>query len=347
MPRNTMHLNKYTVHGFVILLVVLGSILPISTFADKPPKKVVIAYVTSWTSVVPDPHHITHINYAFGHVNDSFDGIRIDNESRLKTIVALKQKNPDLKVLLSIGGWGSGRFSEMAADESRREKFSKDCARVVKAFNLDGIDIDWEYPSSNAAGISSSQADTHNFTLLMKDIRSAIGNKQLLTLASAANGKYIAFADIVPYVDFVNIMTYDSGGPPYHHASLYRSEMSGNVTCEEAVNAHVAAGMPIEKLVLGIPFYGRGNKTEIKNFIDYKDLLQLEGFERKWDDKAKAAYMVNDKGDFVLTYETPESIVLKCKYILENGLRGAMYWEYAGDTDQGVLRNTVYKGVLK
>lgn len=313
----------------------------------KNPKKVIIAYVTSWTSVVPDPTHITHINYAFGHVNNTFDGVRIDNETRLKEIVALKKKHPHLKVMLSIGGWGSGRFSEMAADAANRAKFAADCNRVVKEFGLDGIDIDWEYPTSGAGGISNSPEDKDNFTLLMRDIRKAIGKKQLLTLATASNGKYIAFDNINPYVDFVNIMTYDSGNPPYHHASLFRSDKSGHVTCEEAVAAHVAAGMPIEKLVLGIPFYGRGNNKEVKNFIDYKDLLKLDGLERKWDDVAKADYLVNGDGVLVLTFETPESIKHKCEYLLNKGMLGAMYWEYAGDTADGALRKAVYNGVNK
>ena len=79
----------------------------------------------------------------------------------------------------------------MAADSQKRHSFANDCQRVVKQFNLDGIDIDWEYPTSNAAGISASPEDTNNYTLLMRDIRKAIGNKQLLTLASVFNGNYI------------------------------------------------------------------------------------------------------------------------------------------------------------
>ena len=96
---------------------------------------------------------MTHINYAFGHVNESFDGVRIDNEERLKQIVDLKKQNPELKVLLSVGGWGSGRFSEMAANDEYRRAFAADCDRVVKEFALDGIDIDWEYPTSSMANI--------------------------------------------------------------------------------------------------------------------------------------------------------------------------------------------------
>ena len=312
----------------------------------KTSGKVAVAYVTSWTSVMPDPDYITHINYAFGHVSDSFDGIRIDNPERLKKLAALKATHPKLKVLVSIGGWGSGRFSEMAASEENRTRFAKDCLRVLNEFNLDGIDIDWEYPTSKAAKISASLDDTYNYTLMMNAIRSDIGRDKLLTLATSADAKYIDFKSIEPLVDFVNIMTYDMGNPPNHHAGLFRSKYTGGISVDEAVTAHVTAGMPIDKLVLGIPFYGHG-KSGIANFIDYKEVLKLSGFKTQWDAEAKVPFLENDKGEFVCTYENPESIAIKCEYLLNRGMLGAMYWEYAGDTSDGVLRKAVYTGLNK
>ena len=122
----------------------------------KVDEMVIVAYVTSWTNEVPDPTTMTHINYAFGHVNDTFNGVRIDNPERMRMVVGLKAQNPALKVMLSVGGWGSGRFSEMAATAETRMAFAKDCKRVVEEFGLDGIDIDWEYPTQSQAKISSS-----------------------------------------------------------------------------------------------------------------------------------------------------------------------------------------------
>ena len=167
----------------------------------KAPEKVVVAYVTSWTDEIPDPSLMTHINYAFGHVNDSFNGVRVDNPDRLRSIVALKKQNPALKVLVSVGGWGSGRFSEMAADPKNRKAFANSCKKLVKDFNLDGIDIDWEYPTSSAAGISSSPADTDNFSLLMHDLRKALGKNKILSLATIASGEYIDFPAFIDDVD--------------------------------------------------------------------------------------------------------------------------------------------------
>jgi len=307
--------------------------------------KVVLAYVTSWSQVMPDPSCITHINYAFGHVTDSFDGVRIDNEERLRQIVSLKKQKSSLKVMLSIGGWGSGRFSEMSSTEMNRKAFAKDCQRIVKTFGLDGIDIDWEYPTSSMSGISSSPNDTKNFTLLMKAIRKAIGKKKILSIATAASAEYIDFNGVTPYLDYVNIMSYDMGNPPYHHAGLYRSANIGGICADEAVKAHIKAGVPAGKLVLGIPFYGRGTK-ELSDFMDYKDILKIGGeYIRDWDETAKVPYMKDASGRFVCGYEDARSIAIKCQYIMDNNLHGAMYWEYAGDDENGTLRKAVFNGI--
>ena len=311
---------------------------------EKLDKKVVVAYVTSWSNIMPDPTYLTHINYAFGHVTDSFDGVRIDNEDRLRSIIALKEHHPHLQVMLSIGGWGSGRFSEMAANDTNRQQFALDCQRVIHEYGLDGVDIDWEYPSSSAGGISSMPEDTQNYTSLMSDIRRAIGKDKLLTLASVSTAEYIDFKAIDPFVDFVNIMAYDMAMPPKHHAPLYRSDLAGHITVEEAVNYHLAAGVSAQKLVLGMPFYGKGDRSVIGP-MDFKDLEMQTKYQVKWDETAKVPYLVNDNGEFICTFENEKSIGIKCNFIKERGLLGGMYWEYSGDNEAGALRNAVYDGL--
>ncbi|NDV58614.1 glycosyl hydrolase family 18 protein [Bacteroides sp. 519] len=308
--------------------------------------KIIVAYVTSWSKIMPDPEYMTHINYAFGHVNETFNGVGIANEERLRSIVTLKSQKPDLKILLSIGGWGSGRFSEMAADDNLRKQFAEDCERVVKEYNLDGIDIDWEYPTSAMAKISASPDDTKNFTLLMRDIRNAIGKNKLLTLATAASAKYIDFRGIDPYIDFVNIMTYDMASAPKHHSALYKSENTGDLVGDDAVNAHINAGVSPKKLTMGMPFYGRGGDS-FPNFMDYKDAINTDGYTEKWDDVAKVPYFVNKEGTFVYGYENPRSLAIKCQYIVDKGLLGGMYWDYDGDNEAGDLRRTVYESLMK
>ena len=308
---------------------------------------VVVAYVTSWTQEIPDPAAMTHINYAFGHVNDSFDGVRIDNPERLRMIVRLKEKNPALKVMLSIGGWGSGRFSEMAASEKNRKAFVKDCRKVVGDFKLDGIDIDWEYPTQSSAGISSSPDDTGNFTLLMRDLRRALGNRKLLTAATVCDAKYIDFRSCVQYMDFVNVMAYDMGNPPRHHAALFPSPVSSHITASQAVEEHLKAGVPASKLVLGMPFYGRGNREDsgLKEY-DRTGILP-KGYEKRWDDVGKVPYIANEKGELVRGYDNSRSLAEKCQFILDHHLRGGMYWDYASDNSQGDERTTLYLSLLK
>ena len=308
--------------------------------------KVVVAYVTSWSEVMPDPQYMTHINYAFGHVNESFNGVKIDNEERLRQIVDLRKQKPELKVLLSIGGCGSGRFSEMAANDEYRRAFAADCDRVVKEFALDGIDIDWEYPTSSMANISSSPDDTENFTLLMQDIRAAIGNEKELTLATVASARYIDFKAILPSVDFVNIMAYDMASAPKHHSALYPSGHSGDITSDGAVTAHLKAGVPPSKLVMGMPFYGRGGDG-YPSFQDYNKVGNTDTqYTEKWDEVAQVPYLADKNDTLVFGFENPRSLAIKCQYILDKDLLGGMYWDYSGDNEQGDLRRTVAENLL-
>ncbi len=292
--------------------------------------KVVVAYLTSWSDVMPDPTQMTHINYAFGHVSDTFDGVKVDNPDRLKSVVALKAQNPELKVLLSVGGWGSGNFSEMAADAKNREAFAKSCAKAVKEYGLDGIDIDWEYPTSSDAGISASPADTDNFTQLMQDLRKALGKKKLLTIATVCSAQYIDFPAIMPMVDFVNIMAYDMGNAPSLHSGLYHSQHTHGFTSSQAVQAHINAGVSKDKLVMGMPFYGRGGAKH-RDFLAFKEHGYSPEYKECWDESAKVPYLTDSIGELIFGYENPRSIGYKCQYIKDQNLRGGMYWCYESD----------------
>ena len=332
--------HKDMKHFFAFLVALVCTLV---VFAGKGSEPVVVAYVTSWTRTMPDPTVMTHINYAFGHVNEQFNGVRIDNEKRLRDIVSLKKKNGNLRIMLSIGGWGSGRFSEMAADEANRKAFARDCRRLCDELGIDGIDIDWEYPTQNSAGISSSPKDTENFNLLMRDLRQALGKKLWLTLASVGSAQFIDFRGCVQYLDVVNVMAYDMGNAPKHHSALYRSPNVGWLCASEAVEAHRKAGVPYSKMVLGMPFYGRGEKGK---YMDYKDRFAQTDAER-WDAVAKASYLADRNGKLTMGFDSPRSIAEKCAYIHRKGLRGAMYWEYSDDNQQGDLQRAVWQGIMQ
>lgn len=307
--------------------------------ADNDKEMIVGAYLMGVRNELPDVNLVTHINYAFGHVNETFDGVLLPEGNGLSQVVGLKKVKPSLKVLLSIGGWGSGCFSEMASDPLKRKSFARDCARIVKESGLDGIDIDWEYPGSGLAGISSSPDDRNNFTLLMRDLRASLGKRSLLTIASVCNADYIDFKAVLPYLDYVNVMSYDMGTQHTHHAALYRSGYSGHCTADEAVRKHIDAGVPRQKIVMGMPFYGRG----VEGYVPYRDGASSD--MEFWDDTAKVPMILDSLGNMLFGYENARSIAEKCRYIVSSGLRGGMYWEYNADNATHDLARAVYEGL--
>lgn len=310
---------------------------------------IILAYVWSGAEGLPDPSLLTHINYGFGNVNKSFDGIVIQRPENLKQIAGLKKQSPKLKICLSIGGYGmeSEGFSQMARDAEKRKAFAKDCKRVLDQYNIDGIDIDWEYPTLSPNGLTSHPDDTKNYTLMMKEIRKAIGKDKLLTLASSSGGECLNLKDLYPIVDYVNIMSYDLGTPPYHHSALYKSEHTSDVWDDEAVTLHKLKGFTVDKLVLGVPFYGHGDGTQVPGWVDYNQLITIKDkFTERWDDKAKVPYLVDNTGTFVCTYDNAKSLGYKCKYVKEKGLKGIMYWRYDADDANGTLRKAVYNGLM-
>ena len=306
---------------------------------------VIVGYATYWDTAIPNPALLTHINYSFAHIKSDFESLDIKKESRLRTIAALKNTNPGLKVLLSVGGWGAGNFSEMAADATHRKNFCKNCLSAVKTYKLDGIDLDWEYPTSSSAGISSSPDDTKNFTLLLKDLRETLGNELLITMASSSSAKYVDFGSAVKYLNFVNLMTYDMGNPPYHNAGLYKSAATYR-SCDESVALHYAKGVPYDKMVLGIPFYGRGDgKAFTSDCLDFNE-IDPAGYTVCWDAAAMVPYLADSDGTMVLSYDDEISVGLKAAYAKEKGLLGAMYWNIEADDDTWTLSKSVARELL-
>ncbi|GJL48079.1 hypothetical protein TUM17580_41380 [Citrobacter farmeri] len=139
----------------------------------------------------------------------------------------LRKQNPQLKVLLSVGGWGARGFSGAAATPETRAVFIQSAMEIMQKYGLDGIDLDWEYPVNGAWGLVASQpADRENFTLLLKELRQAVGNHKLVTIAVGANAEspksWVDVKAIAPLLDYINLMTYDMAyGTQYFNANLY------------------------------------------------------------------------------------------------------------------------------
>lgn len=315
--------------------------------AGEPQTKYeVLAYVWNGGDILPDPSTVTAINYAFANVNDTRDGVIINNEDRFKEIIALKEVNPDLKVLLCIGGTCESGLSEMAADSLKRESLAQDCARIVDQYGIDGIDFDWEFPGA----VGGTPDDYANFLEVLKAVRRNLPEGKLLTLAAGGD---LAGMDVdnVPafleQLDYVNVMAYDlSGTPDTHHTALYRSPVTGWRSVDEVVEDYVAHGVPFEKMMLGLGFYGRGDGTHYTQWTNtmqarpYGDLVEL------WDSIGCVPYIADPNGVLTVGYENPRSIAIKCDYIKDKGFRGAMIWRTELDTDSLDLAHTVADALL-
>lgn len=310
------------------------------TFTPPPPGFIIVGYAYDTDGPMPDPRYLTHINFAFAKINDDYETLylRSSKEERLKKIVALKQDHPDLKVLLSIGGDGAGNFSEMAADQTHRKNFCQNCLKAVNQYGLDGIDIDWEFPTQTAHGrITGTPEDTQNFTYLMRDLREALGNDKLLTVATEDGAHYMDFPSIIQYLDFVNIMSYCMGCPPYNHNSALGTYNKDRMSCEKSVAKHKEAGVPYEKMVLGMAFFGTAADYDE---IDFRD-INYDGYNVCWDQAAKVPYLTDSSGTMVLSYDDERSIGLKADFVREKGLLGAMYWALEADDDTWSLSKAI------
>ncbi len=289
---------------------------------------------------------LTHINYAFASIQNG--QVYVANTGDLAALVALKSQNPDLKVILSVGGWGAEGFSDAALTDSSRTSFANSCLAVINANRLDGIDLDWEYPVNGGWGmIKCRPEDKQNFTLLLQKIRNTIGSGKLLTIATGASQEYAnntELSQIAGICDFINIMTYDFGAYR-HNANLYESSLfsSTGISGDLAVRIHRNNGVPASKINLGIPFYGRYGSQ----WPTYAELvasyINKNGWTRYWDATARTSYLQNSSGGFI-TYDDPETIGYKTSYIKANALGGAMFWQYAQDNN-GELLNAVWNGL--
>ncbi|HEX6100711.1 MAG TPA: glycoside hydrolase family 18 protein [Thermoanaerobaculia bacterium] len=296
-------------------------------------------------------HKLTHVNYAFALVSESGEVVLPeDAPARLAQLRALKAKNPRLKVLLSVGGWGADHFSDAALTDASRGKFAASAVALLQEHALDGIDLDWEYPGQPGPGIKYRAEDKQNFTLLLQEMRRQLGPRALLTIASSA-GPYFEHTEmdvLHVHLDWINIMTYDFAGSwtpvTGHHAAL-----RGAPSVESFVRQHLAAGIPPSKLVIGVPFYGRGwtgvhpenhglgQKYETAIEVPWSALAKAEGYERHWDPAAEAPFLWSPQTRTFVSYEDPESLRVKACYVREHGLGGVMYWEHSHDPEEELL----------
>ena len=283
-----------------------------------------------------DAQLLDAVIYAFVEINP--DGtLFVPTPRFLRQLVSLKSEKPELQVIAAIGGWGTDGFSDAAATPTSRYNFARQAKQLMNQYALDGIDIDWEYPGSSAAGIKSSPQDRENFTLLLTALRDVLGDDAWLSVAGTGDNAYIRTSaeidKIAPLITYFNLMSYDftagetGENARKHQANLYPSDLSlSGYSVDGMVNNLIEAGMPSEKILLGIPFYGRLGATITKSYDDLrKDYINKNGYEIAFDKQAQVPYLVKD-GKFAMSYDNALSIFLKGQYVLRNCLGGIFSW---------------------
>ncbi|MEU9156274.1 glycoside hydrolase family 18 chitinase [Streptomyces sp. NPDC048417] len=297
-------------------------------------------------------------------VADTWDQPLAGNFNQLRE---LKAKYPNIKILWSFGGWTwSGGFAQAAANPTA---FADSCYNLVEdprwADVFDGIDIDWEYP--NACGLSCDTSGAAAYKNLMAALRAKFGSNNLVTAATTADGtsggKIDAadYAGAAQYVDWYNVMSYDffgafdADGPTAPHSPLttYTGIPTPGFTTADAIAKFKSKGVPASKLLIGIGFYGRGwtgvtqdapggtatgpaPGTYEQGIEDYKVLktsCPVTGTV------AGTAYA--HCGSNWWSYDTPSTIAGKMSWAKTQGLGGAFFWEFSGDTSDGELVSAI------
>ena len=308
-----------------------------------------------------DAHALDQLNYSFALIKDG----KADSSHwmGLKQVQSFLKKHPHLDGVVSIGGWGAEGFSDACQTEESRKTLADSLLKLMDDCGFVGIDVDWEYPGVPGTGIVSREEDVENWYAFLGLLREGLderealhGREYHLSVALGAGENHLAALDparLAPLLDQAVVMAYDLSGFDRitgHHAGLYPHE-NRSLSGAKAVRTLIDGGFPAEKILLGMPAYGRvwrqvsgggdgfdqrantsGNKT-----ISFDEILRLEdqGYTRYYDEKAQAAWWFD--GSTYVSGEDDRSIAYKGQWIVENGLLGAAVWQYTKDADGAML----------
>ena len=349
--------------------------------------KWIVGYFPSWAIHAPNYRvpdipaaKLSHLNYAFADVSATGECISIepqDDQINFPQLQLLKQRYPGLKTLISVGGAShSSNFSAASSSSASRTSLAQSCVSFMKVSGFDGIDIDWEFPAP---------ADKTNYTALLKELRSQLNtqgltdSKQYLLTAAlpAAPDEYGNFelAQVGQYLDWVNLMAYDFYTPSslitHFSAPLYvastdpepdpKKRSSSNLNA--AVQAYLAAGVPANKIVAGVSFFGFGwqgvsnnnnglyqtasgpaqGTWEANGVFDFEDLSNnyLPNCSRCWSAEACVPWLYSSGAEIMISYDDAQSLGLKANYVNANNLAGMMIWPLSADDSQSSLLNAL------
>jgi chitinase len=329
----------------------------------------VIAYYAGRTTMIDsfEVEKLTHLIFSFCHLRGN--SLSVDNGRDSATIlrmVALKKRNPQLKIILSLGGWGGCKTcSSVFSTKKGRRIFSKSTKELSNYFGTDGIDLDWEYPTiAGFPGHAYGPEDKPNFTALIKQLRKKLGKRKEISFAAGGFSFYIdssvEWKKIMPMINRVNLMSYDlvSGFSMVsgHHTPLYSTPKQIE-SVDNGVKKLIAAGVPPGKIAIGAAFYAR--LFEVSDTSDnglykparfyhglsysrFSDTINVNnGFIQYWDTIAHAPYAFNIERKLMATYDDTTSIKLKTDYVIKNNLNGIMFWQLAEDSFSKGLLNII------
>lgn len=355
----------------VVTLVVFSFFAPAYLQAQPAGKKVIAYYSGALEDIDHfDATKLTHIIYCFGHLKGNNIHLGSKNDTLMvQKMVGLKAGNPQLKVLVSLGGWGGcAACSDVFSSAQGRSDFARSVRELNAYLGADGIDLDWEYPAIEGyPGHTFRPEDKANFTALLEELRRALGDQQVISFAAGGFADYVDHAidwdAVMQIADFVNLMTYDLvngySTQTGHHTALY-STGKQKESVDNCVQMLLRKGVDPHKLIVGAAFYARTwenvaetdhglyQQGKFRSFIGFKNFgKQLStgkgGFVEYWDKKAKAPFAYNAAQKIFATYDNPRSIKAKMKYIRKHHLGGIMFWELSLDTYSGGLLDTIDK----
>lgn len=341
---------------------------PASTPEPARPERRLVAYYAAWSvyarsyrpADIPS-ERLSHLIYAFATVNERGACASGDAQAdaiNLPALRALKSQRSALKTLISIGGAGqSGNFSGATRTADARRRLAESCVAFMRQHGFDGIDVDWEFP----AGAQEQQ----HFAELLAELRRQIDDqaardhtRYLLTIAApAALDRHAEFdpARLHPLLDWVNLMAYDFAGPwsetTGFNAPLYTPDTAGRVTSvDAAARAYLAGGLPPEKLVLGVSFWGVGwrgvperdhglfqrhagaaDGTQAGALAYAEIAPRVAGATRYWHDEAQVPWLYDAQTGTLISYDDAQSLASKAEYVKTHNLGGIMIWELSAD----------------
>ena len=380
-----MHKIRQSIQWLLFISGLSCSTVLLAGTTAQTPKPVIVAYVFQRNDLIQPgqiaAQKLTRINYAFANLQGGRIVNGFTNDDRnLAALVALRQENPSLTVLVSVGGWlWSGNFSDIALTKTSRDLFIESVVEFINRNHLDGLDIDWEYPGLVGAGNHFRPEDKQNYTLLLKELRHRFNQQEkklhrrlYITIAAGASSDFLAHTEmnkVQKYVDTVNLMAYDYYEPTDdaiagHHAPLFTNPADPKkISADRSVQEFEHAGVPAAKIILGVPFYGHvwGAVTDTDHglfqpgkpipnaFAKYGNITATmlnNGFVRYWDPIASVPYLYNPEKKIFVSYEDPESLRLKSRYVLDHKLGGMMFWDYSSDP-AGALLDAINTGLQK